>query len=68
MASDDVELAGVAEIAQELGVARTTVSMWRSRHATTGFPKPLDVLSAGPVFDMRAVREWHRNREAARRK
>lgn len=62
MASDDVELAGVAEIAQELGVARTTVSMWRARAATTGFPEPLEVLSAGPVYDMGAVRAWHRNR------
>lgn len=62
MDSEDLELAGVAEISQEFGVARTTVSMWRSRRETSGFPAPLEELSAGPVYDMNAVRAWHRSR------
>ena len=51
------ELGGVAEIAAEHNVNRTTISMWdvNNRH---GFPKPIVRLSMGPVYDMQEVRRW----------
>lgn len=54
-----IKLVGMAEIAQQLGVPRTTASMWYVRRDTTGFPAPVTVLAMGPVFDMAAVREWY---------
>lgn len=55
-----LELAGIAEIAEALGVARTTVSTsWADRRDRTGFPEPLTVLSMGPVYDLNAVRAWY---------
>lgn len=56
-------LVGVAEIARELNVPRTTVSMWDARRETTGFPEPVERLSMGPVYDMRAVRAWYDRRQ-----
>lgn len=53
------ELGGVAEIAAEFGVPRTTVSMWDFRRETSGFPAPVAILAMGPVYDMAAVRAWH---------
>lgn len=52
------ELVGVAEIAERLSVPRSTVSMWDSRRATNGFPKPLDRLQMGPVYEWEKVRAW----------
>lgn len=62
-AINDVELGGVAEIAAEFGVPRTTVSMWSYRRRTSGFPEPLAPLSMGPVYDMAAVRAWYKSRQ-----
>lgn len=55
-------LVGVREIANELGVPKTTVSMWDARRETTGFPDPIERLSMGPIYDMRAVRAWYEAR------
>jgi hypothetical protein len=58
MTDTEPELAGIAEIAAEFGVPRTTASMWDTRRESNGFPEPVARLAAGPVYDMRAVREW----------
>ncbi len=55
---DGLELVGVAEIHRLLGVTRSRVSMWNSRRESSGFPKPLAELAAGPVYSMAAVRAW----------
>jgi hypothetical protein len=60
------ELAGIAEIAEEFGVPRTTASMWDTRRASNGFPEPVARLAAGPVFDLAEVREWASGRVAPR--
>lgn len=54
-----IELGGVREISDELGVLRTTISMWASRRGRSKFPKPVAHLAMGPVYDMREVRAWH---------
>lgn len=56
-------LAGVAEIADRLGVPRTTVSMWDYRRRTSGMPEPVVRLQMGPVYDLDAVLAWHSARE-----
>lgn len=53
-----MELVGVAEIADELRVERTRVSMWAHRRESSGFPEPLIKTAAGPVYDMAEVRAW----------
>jgi predicted DNA-binding transcriptional regulator AlpA len=53
------ELAGVKEISDELGVLRTTISMWATRRERSGFPQPVAFLAMGPVYDMAEVRAWH---------
>ena len=47
------------EIADELDLPRTTVSMWASRRGRSGFPEPIAHLAMGPVYDMAQVRAWH---------
>lgn len=59
-------LVGVAEIADVLGVPRTTVSMWASRRAASGFPAPIETLAMGPVYSMSSVREWYDARKASK--
>lgn len=56
------ELVGVAEIAERLKVPRSTVSMWDSRRATNSFPRPVERLSMGPVYEWDAVQTWARQR------
>jgi hypothetical protein len=53
------ELAGVKEISDELGVLRTTISMWATRRQRSGFPEPVAMLAMGPIYDMDEVRAWH---------
>lgn len=55
-------LVGVAEIAERFGVPRTTVSMWASRRASSGFPLPVEDLAMGPVFRLADVETWHSGR------
>jgi hypothetical protein len=62
------ELVGMAEIARELGVPRTTASMWHVRRAKSGFPAPIKDLDMGPVFDMAAVRHWYETSDYPTRK
>lgn len=51
-----MELVGVAEIAELLGVSKQVVANWRSRKG--GFPGPAATLRAGPVWALQAIRDW----------
>ena len=62
----DIELGGIAEIAEELGVPRSTVSMWEIRRSTTKMPEPVVRLSAGPIYDMAKIRAWYPNKPDGR--
>lgn len=56
---DDAEhLAGAAEIAEALGVDANTINQWKARYHD--FPKPVRILKAGSVWDLREVRAWAR--------
>ena len=59
------ELAGVAEIAEELGVGRNAVSMWDIRRTGVAhdFPQPVVRLASGPVYDMAEIRAWWTRRQ-----
>lgn len=59
------ELWAVAEIAEHLRVAKSTVHWWQKQD---GFPEPVARLEAGAVYDANAVREWRRSTIAARRR
>lgn len=50
-----LDLVGVAEIADMLGVTRTRVSQLAS---TAGFPDPVARLAAGPVWHRVDVEKW----------
>jgi predicted DNA-binding transcriptional regulator AlpA len=52
-------LAGVAELSGLFGVGRTTISNWHARSGTNGFPDPVAILAAGPVWDANDVITWH---------
>jgi hypothetical protein len=54
-----IEVGSIAEISEEFGVPRTTVTSWASRRTLSGFPAPLAKLAMGPVYDMAEVRAWH---------
>lgn len=55
----NVELGGVAEISEEFGVPRSTISMWNARrNENNGFPEPVVRLASGPVYDMAEIRAW----------
>lgn len=58
MAAAD-RLAGVAEVARELGVGRTTVTQWTARRPRNGCPEPVAVLAMGPVFDLDEWVRWY---------
>jgi len=58
-----VELAGVFEISKDLGVARSTVSMWDVRRAEGNeFPEPVATLECGRIYDLDAIRVWYAGR------
>lgn len=50
-----LDLVGVAEVADMLGVTRTRVSQLAS---VPGFPAPVARLAAGPVWDRKDVEAW----------
>jgi hypothetical protein len=64
MAGDLADLVGIAEIAEQLGVAPRTVSMWRYRHQRTPrppwqpFPEPHTTISGHPCWQWKDVEAW----------
>lgn len=54
------DLAGIGDLAQDLGVGKAAVSNWTSRYPD--FPAPLVTLSTGPVYSRWQVRQWHDSR------
>jgi predicted DNA-binding transcriptional regulator AlpA len=52
------ELVGVAEIAELVGVSRQRVSTLAQKH---GFPAPVAVLAAGPVWTRSSIGHWVEN-------
>jgi predicted DNA-binding transcriptional regulator AlpA len=48
-------LAGIAEVAQILGVEKHTAVRYSQR---ADFPPPLDRIAAGPVWNWSAIEEW----------
>ncbi len=53
------DIAGLAEIADELGVTRQSVSNWASGRARIDFPKPFKRLRATPLWSLTGVLTWH---------
>jgi chromosome partitioning protein len=51
-----MELVGLAEIADMLGVAKQVVANWRARKGS--FPSPTVTLKSGPVWDADTIRQW----------
>ena len=47
--------AGVAEVAEELGISRQRLAQLRQRE---GFPPPVVDLSSGPIWDLDHIRRW----------
>lgn len=62
-----LELGGMAEIAREFDVPRSTASMWAYRRDTSGFPEPLTVLDSGAVYNMATVRSWYATRRTRKK-
>ncbi len=56
-------LAGITEIAAHLQAGRSTVASWVKNAPSNGMPAPIAVLAAGPVYDLEAVKAWHRKRK-----
>jgi Putative ATPase subunit of terminase (gpP-like) len=54
---DDVEIVGVAEIAELLGVRPNTVTSWRQRDQ---LPRPRWSLKSGPVWRAADITSWYR--------
>jgi predicted DNA-binding transcriptional regulator AlpA len=58
-----LKLAGLAEVAEVLGVSRRTAARYATR---SDFPEPLARLRAGPVWQEDDVLAWARSEPAAR--
>ena len=54
MSSDN--LVGISEIADLAGVSKQAVSNWRMRY--NHFPRPIQDLQSGPVWDRERVEDW----------
>jgi chromosome partitioning protein len=54
MASKDI--VGVAEVAEFAGVTKQAVNNWRARY--DHFPRPIQDLQSGPVWDREKVESW----------
>ncbi|WP_238904388.1 hypothetical protein [Clostridium sp. YIM B02506] len=49
-------LVGLREIADICGVSSSSVANWRARESS--FPKPIQEIKAGPIFDLYEIEEW----------
>jgi chromosome partitioning protein len=54
------DLVGIAEIADLAGVSKQVVTNWRHRH--DDFPKPIQTLQSGPVWNKEVIMTWLKNR------
>ncbi len=52
-------LAGLAEAADILGVTKQVVTNWRNRRHD--FPKPMQLLKQGPIWDVRDIYTYREN-------
>lgn len=50
------DIVGLAEIAVLANVSKQAVSNWRTRYEN--FPRPLETLSSGPLWNKEAVEHW----------
>lgn len=50
------DLLGIAEIAELAGVTKQAVSNWRVRY--DNFPRPIQTLQSGPVWEREKVNDW----------
>lgn len=55
------DLASSSEIANTLGVNKSTVSMWKRRYPD--FPAPLIVLNGITVYSWAQVRDWYNSHD-----
>lgn len=60
-----VDLVGIPEVAERLGVSRRTVITWRYLHKRRPprppwepFPQPRQIVSGRPVWDWAEVEQW----------
>lgn len=67
MTTTQIDLGGVAEISETLGVPTTNVTTWMSRRAQNGCPEPIKQLQMGGVYDLEAWRRWHEEFAGRRR-
>lgn len=51
-----MRLVGLREIADICGVSSSSVSNWRVREPS--FPKPVQEIKAGPIFDLYEIEQW----------
>jgi hypothetical protein len=58
------DLVSVSEIASRSGRSINTIQSWRRRDR--GFPEPVVILAAGPIWDWETVARWMRDRNAGR--
>jgi predicted DNA-binding transcriptional regulator AlpA len=58
------ELAGLAEVAETLGVSKVTAMKYARRD---DFPEPLGRLASGPIWRRRDVESWGRENLPLRR-
>lgn len=56
MGVEPEDLAGAAELAALAGVSKQALNQWRVRYG--GFPKPLVVLAATPVWSKQQFMAW----------
>jgi len=58
------DLTGVAELAVEHGVGKSTISNWAARYPGD-FPAPLATFAMGKLYSRSDVREWCQDRRPA---
>jgi predicted DNA-binding transcriptional regulator AlpA len=61
----DRKLVGVAEAAQMAGVSRATFWKWRAFYEN--FPKPIEELASGPVWEAETMAAWIKQHQEARK-
>jgi transcriptional regulator with XRE-family HTH domain len=53
------DIAGLAEVAEALGVSRQAVSNWAAGRSRPNFPAPLKKLRATPLYSLTEARQWY---------